>query len=67
MVSMVHIRLVVAWTLLLGGITLDVLAWLGLIAQNEPALVLHLSIWALIFEGFNGVQVASDRKKDEQD
>jgi hypothetical protein len=50
-----------------GGLVLDGLAWAGAIAANEPPLILHLSILAIIIEGFNGVQIASDNKKGGED
>lgn len=55
---MTKVRIVVAWTLLTGALAVDLLAWFGVIAQNEPKFVLHLSTFALIYEGWNATQIA---------
>lgn len=57
-------RRIIAWCMLIGGLALDTCAWLNLVAANEPKFVLHLSVWALIYEGFNGVQIVEDKAKD---
>lgn len=52
------LRIILAWTMLVGGLTVDALAWAGVVAKKEPKFVLHLSTAALIFEGANAVQLA---------
>lgn len=56
---MAKARLVIAWFMLAGGIVGWPLAafWL---AREEPQFVLALSFMALIFEGFNALQIAHD-------
>lgn len=58
------IKLGIAWTFLVGGIIGFVLSALRIIAKEEPLIVLLLSWSALIYEGFNGVMIAGDNKKN---
>jgi hypothetical protein len=52
----------IAWLLLIGGLVGFGLSAIDLLAPNEPKLVLLLSWGALIYEGYNGVQIAEDSK-----
>ena len=56
---MKRVRLVIAWTMLLGGIVAWPVSALTF-ARSEPQFVLGLSFLAIIIEGFNGVQAAVD-------
>lgn len=51
-------RRVVAWGFLCGGIVGMTLVQFGVIGEGEPKLVLQLSLLALVYEGFNAVQIA---------
>jgi divalent metal cation (Fe/Co/Zn/Cd) transporter len=55
--------IVVSVIMVFAGVVLDVLAWMGKIAPEEPQLVLHLSIWALIFAGYGNVIIAIVNKR----
>jgi hypothetical protein len=52
-------RQILAWLMLIGGLAGWPLAafWL---AKDEPQFVLGLSFLALIYEGFNALQIAHD-------
>jgi hypothetical protein len=63
---LIYFRLVLACFMLAGGILLDVLAWMHLVAQKEPQLVLHLSTAAIYIEGFNAVQISWERIREER-
>lgn len=52
-------RLTLGWIFFAGGLILwplSAFTW----AKEEPQFVLGLSFMALIFEGFNGIQIADD-------
>lgn len=55
--------LTVSLIMLVGGITVDIMVWLKLIAQDEPPLVVHLSTFALIFAGYGNVITALVNKR----
>lgn len=59
---MMRVRQVVAWVFMVGGVIGSVLSVLGIIGKGEPQLVLQLSWFALIYSGFNGVQIVTDAK-----
>lgn len=40
------------------GLTVDALAWFGLLAAGEPQVIVHLSTFALIFSGAGNVLTA---------
>lgn len=40
------------------GITVDLLAWFGVVAAGEPVVIVHLSTFALIFSGAGNVLTA---------
>lgn len=44
--------------MLVIGLGADAAVWLGMLAAEEPPTVVHLSTWALIFTGLDGVLVA---------
>jgi hypothetical protein len=56
---MKKLRLTLAWIMFLGCIVMWPVAafWL---AKDEPQFVLGLSFLALIYEGFNAIQIAKD-------
>lgn len=61
---MTKFRLALAWALLVGsaiGWPLSALTW----ASDEPQFVLGLSWLAILIEGFNGIQIAADRRASE--
>jgi hypothetical protein len=62
---MLNLRLVLAWTLLIGADSGQPMTAMT-IARGEPQFILGLSWMALMLEGFNGVQIASDRKKEDR-
>jgi len=55
--------LAVSIGMMMIGLTADVLVWLGLIAQEEPPLVVHLSTFALIFSGYGNIITAIVNKE----
>lgn len=56
---MAKARRVIAWLMFVGGLVGWPLAafWL---AKDEPQFVLGLSFLALVYEGFNALQIAHD-------
>lgn len=60
--------LVVSVLMMIGGLTVDILAWLHIVARSEPPLVVHLSTFALIFAGYGNILTAivnKDIKKEK--
>lgn len=55
--------LAISILMVVGGITVDVLVWMKLIAEDEPPLVVHLSTFALIFSGYGNVITAVVNKE----
>lgn len=52
-----------AWIFLIGALAIDIAAWTGLVAKDEPQFVLHLSTWALIYAAFTAVMVTQKESK----
>lgn len=53
------VRRVIAWVMFVGGIVMwpvSARTW----ARDEPQFVLGLSFLALVYEGFNALQIAHD-------
>ena len=48
----------------LGGVFLTVGRFSGLIGQDEPALVFHMSAWALIVSGYGNILVSVVRQEN---
>lgn len=59
------ILIVLSAVMLAVGIAVDVLAWFGVLASEEPPVVVHLSTWALIFAGSGNLLTAIVNKKVE--
>lgn len=55
--------LIISILMVAGGLAVDTLVWLKLIAQDEPPLVVHLSTFALIFSGYGNVITAVVNKE----
>lgn len=61
---MTKFRLGFAWFLLIGS----VIGWpvaAKTFAKDEPQFILFLSFLAVFIEGFNGVQIAADRRQSD--
>ncbi len=58
-----RIFVIISVLMMIGGITVDALAWMGKLAAEEPPVVVHLSTAALIFSGFGNVVTAVMTKK----
>jgi hypothetical protein len=56
-------RKTIAWTMLVGGIVTWPVAMLTFASDEQPV-TLSLSFLALIYEGFNAVQVAGQQKEE---
>lgn len=60
--------LIISILMMAGGLAVDILVWLKLIAQDEPPLVVHLSTFALIFSGYgNVVSAVLNKKMDDNE
>lgn len=60
---MIRLRIAVGWIILGAAIVGAILSALGVVGKHEPQLVLQLSWFALIYEGFNAVQISNDANK----
>lgn len=61
---MMRARLIAAWCMLIGGLIGWPLAMFWF-AKEEPPIVLSLSFLALIYEGFNAIQIAKDKESND--
>lgn len=55
--------LIISILMMVAGLALDILAWMGVVAKGEPVLVLHLSTWAIITAGFGNVIISIVNKE----
>jgi hypothetical protein len=58
-----EVNLALSVIMFLGGVFLTVGRTVGLIGQNEPALVFHMSAWALIVSGYGNILVSVVRQE----
>jgi hypothetical protein len=58
-----EVNLALSIIMFLGGVFLTVGRMLGFIGQNEPALVFHMSAWALIVSGYGNILVSVVRQE----
>lgn len=58
-----YLFLTISILMMVGGIVVDIMVWLKMIAPDEPPLVLHLSTAALIFSGFGNIVSAVVNKR----
>jgi hypothetical protein len=58
------VNLVLSFLMLLGGVALFVGRLAGWIGQDEPALVFHMSAWALIVSGYGNILVSVVRQEN---
>lgn len=56
-------RIILAILMTLYGAVLEALAWMGRLATEEPPVVLHLSIQAILFTGVTAllIEFAADK------
>jgi hypothetical protein len=59
-----EVNLLLSVVMFLGGVFLTVGRFAGLIGQDEPALVFHMSAWALIVSGYGNILVSVVRQEN---
>ena len=59
-----EINLVLSVIMFMAGVVLTVGRGAGLIGQDEPALVFHMSAWALIVSGYGNILVSVVRQEN---
>jgi len=59
-----EINLVLSVIMFMAGVVLTVGRGVGLIGQDEPALVFHMSAWALIVSGYGNILVSVVRQEN---
>jgi hypothetical protein len=59
-----EVNLLLSVLMFLAGVFLTVGRMAGLIGQNEPALVFHMSAWALIVSGYGNILVSVVRQEN---
>ena len=59
-----EINLVLSVIMFMAGVVLTVGRGVGLIGQEEPALVFHMSAWALIVSGYGNILVSVVRQEN---
>ena len=58
-----EVNMVLSVIMFLGGVSLTLGRMVGVIGQNEPALVFHMSAWALIVSGYGNILVSVVRQE----
>jgi len=59
-----EINLLLSVIMFMAGVVLTVGRGVGLIGQGEPALVFHMSAWALIVSGYGNILVSVVRQEN---
>ena len=58
-----EVNLMLSFAMFMGGVFLTAGRLFGLIGQSEPALVFHMSAWALIVSGYGNILVSVVRQE----
>ena len=59
-----EVNLILSVIMFMAGVVLTVGRGVGLIGQSEPALVFHMSAWALIVSGYGNILVSVVRQEN---